>query len=99
MKLIEAEIEKVILDKIETALQNFENVRVVGTWQVSDNELELKGEEEPSDKAIVGVKVFPRGYDTPTVPYAEIQGQVSLAVRADKDFNGMDYLALTASIS
>lgn len=99
MELIEAQIEKVVIDKLETALHNFGDIRIVGTWQPSEEDDELKGEEEAKDTAILGVKVFPRSYDTPTIPYAEIQAQVSLAVRADADFNGRDYLAITAAIS
>ena len=48
---------------------------------------------------VLGVKAFPRTYETPTIPHAEIQIQMSLAVRSDMDYNGRDYLAITTMLS
>lgn len=97
MELIEAQIESVVVEKLKTVLEDFEDVSIVGTWQPEDDD-ELKGMEE-KPMAVIGVKAFPRSYETPTVPSTEIQVAVSMAVRSDADFNGMNYLGLTEKIS
>ena len=97
MELIEAQIESVVVEKLKTVLEDFEDVSIVGTWQPEDDD-ELKGMEE-KPMAVIGVKAFPRSYETPTVPSTEIQVAVSMAVRSDADFNGMNYLGLTEQIS
>lgn len=97
MKLIEAQIENIVVEKLREVLSNYEGVVVDGTWQPS-GELELKGSEE-KPTAVIGVKAFPRSYETPTIPDTEIQIEVSVAVRSDVDFNGLNYLGITEKIS
>ena len=97
MKLIEAEIEKVVLEQMQPAIQQISGVQVIGTWQATD-ETTLKGNED-KPKAVLVVKAFPRSYDTPTIPDAVFQVEVSLAVRTDIDFNGKTYLDITTLVS
>lgn len=72
-----------------------DSVLVIGTWQTSDG---VKGNDD-KPTAVISVKAFPRMYETPTIPSTEIQLAVSMAVRSDVDFNGIDYLGLTEKIS
>ena len=44
---------------------------------------------------IIIVKASPRSYSTPTVPTCQIDLQVNALVRADIDYNGMNYLAVS----
>ena len=97
MELIEAQIENIVITKLRTALSDYDNVSVVGTWQPTTGN-DVKGLED-KPVAVIGVKAFPRSYETPTVPSAEIQIEVSMAVRSDVDFNGTNYLGLTEKIS
>lgn len=97
MELIEAQIENIVVGKLEEALADYTGVSIVGTWKPAED-LELKGSEEKAT-AIIGVKAFPRSYETPTIPSTEIQVMISMAVRSDVDFNGTNYLGLTEKIS
>lgn len=97
MELVEALIEGVVVQRLKEAVGDFDGVSVVGTWRPSDGP-EVKGLDDKAE-AVVGVKAFPRQYETPTVPSAEIQLAVSMSVRSDVDFGGEDYLGLTEKIS
>lgn len=96
-KLVEAYLESVVVQVLRDALKDYDNVQIVGTWEPSTDD-RLKGEENKAG-CIVGVKSYPRTYDTPTVPYCQINFDISMAVRADVDWNGNNYLDLTSIIS
>lgn len=90
--MIEQVLEKTIIDKFEDALAGLD-IQVYGAWQPAGED-DLKAEDEGRE-GVVTVKVLPRSYETPTIPYAQFQVQVSLLVRSDVDFNGMGYLQVT----
>ena len=70
MKLIEAEIENIVVEQLTSAISSIAGVQVIGTWQTTDDTT-LKGNEE-RPKAVLAVKAFPRAYETPTIPDASI---------------------------
>lgn len=90
--MIEADLESKVLEKIQGALTGVD-AQYIGIWQVE----ETKGCED-SKPVVVAVKALPRAYETPTIPYATIEVAVSLAVRADEDYTGTNYLEVTAAI-
>ena len=97
MELIEQKLEKAVIDKFIEVLPTGSGVSVIGIWQpAGDNQ--VKG-EEGKPNALLAVKAYPRTYETPTIPDAEFQIDVSLAVRSDEDYNGMNYLEITSLIS
>ena len=57
----------------------------------------MKAVEKDSDIVVV-VKISPRAYQTPTTPICQIEGTVSLVVKADVDFNGHTYLDVCDSL-
>ena len=69
--MVEALIEKIIVEKIKGALKDYDEIQVFGTWQPTC-ETDLKGEEETQSICVIGVKAFPRSYSTPTIPDCEI---------------------------
>lgn len=48
---------------------------------------------------MLGVKAYPRQFETPTVPDGSIQVDVSLTMRAEVDFNGAKWLAVVEAIT
>lgn len=95
--MIEKRLEGVVIDNLKTALSDVTGLQIIGMWQTVGAE-EVKAEEE-KPSAVLAVKAYPRSYETPTIPYAEIQLEISLAVRSDTDFNGANYLSITEKIS
>ena len=90
--MIEQKIEKNVIDAMKVALGNFQ-AQFIGIWQTDGDKACEDGES-----AVVAVKAYPRSYETPTIPYASIEVEVSLAVRSDIDFNGQTYLDLTSRL-
>ena len=90
--MVEQKIEKIVIDKMKTALDGLQ-VQFIGMWQKEDDKA-----CEDGTSAVVAVKAYPRSYETPTIPYANIQVEVSLAVRSDIDFDGKTYLDLTTAM-
>lgn len=73
-------------------------MQFIGVWQtVGDGN--IKALESSKYGAILGVKVYPRTYETPTVPDGMFQVDISLTVRADVDYTGQDYLRITQVVS
>ena len=70
----------------------------MGAWTPSPND-GLKALEDGTKTGVLGVKVYPRTYETPTIPDGIFQVDVSLTVRADADKGGTDYLAITDAVS
>ena len=64
------------------------NIQVFGLLNSADG---LKGEEKPDVDGVMIVKVRPRSYQTPTIPECQIQVDVSMTCRADKDYNGKSF--------
>lgn len=98
--MTEQKIEKIVLDKFKAAFQTagIDNIQLVGVWSsVADGQ--LKSFEEAQAAGILGVKVYPRTYDTPTIPDGMFQVDIALTVRAEVDSTGQDYLATTQVVS
>lgn len=97
LKMIESDIEEKVISVLKELFKEKDDIQIVGCWKPSDNQ-NIKGEED-SDLCIIGVKTFPLSYETPTIPYASIPTTISMAVRADVDFKGINYLEITSRIS
>lgn len=98
--MTEQKIEKIVLDKFKAAFQTagINDIQFVGVWSsVADGQ--LKSFEEAQATGILGVKVYPRTYDTPTIPDGMFQVDIALTVRAEVDSTGQDYLATTSVVS
>lgn len=80
--LIESEIEAAIIAKLKTALEGVPGVRIEGAWQAAADG-EVKGEENPSDRVIVGVAVGAPSYETYLTPMAEIPVALAVVVRRE----------------
>lgn len=98
--MTEQKIEKIILDKFNAAFEsaNVDGYQLIGAWQAVDDG-QVKAVEEGRSKIILGVKVYPRSYETPTIPDGQFQVDISLTVRAEVDSTGQDYLATTQLVS
>lgn len=95
--MIEKEIEKIVIEKIKGEFTENEitDFKIFGCWQDAD---EIKSEEDAS-AIVLTVKAFPRTYETPTIPDAQIQVDVSLLVRSDVDFGGRTYVEVSEILS
>ena len=98
--MTEQKIEKIVIDKISTALETAEisGIQFLGAWQSVDDG-DVKALEDGTKIGAVVVKVFPRSYDTPTVADGQFNVQISLTMRADVDITGKGYLDVTDVIS
>lgn len=93
--MIELELENRIVDLLERSMLNTEwkdKVQILTCWR---NNEQMKGQECSDKSAYITVRVNPREYDTPTIPDAQIQVQLSLTVLADSDCFGDQYMVLT----
>lgn len=98
--MTEQKIEKIVIDKFKTAFEtaNINDIQLIGVWSsVSDGE--LKSFEEAQSTGILGVKVYPRTYETPTIPDGTFQIDIALTIRAEVDSTGKDYFAATQVVS
>lgn len=98
--MTEQKIEKIVLDKLESALsaEGIDGLQFIGTWQPSE-EGEVKALEDGTKIGAVAVKVLPRVYDTPTIPDGQFQVQMTLTMRAEIDNTGKTYLDVTDVMS
>ena len=98
--MTEQKIEKIVIDKFKSAFEEHDmnDVQLVGTWQVAE-EGSIKAFEDKAATGILAVKVYPRTYETPTIPDGQFQVDISLIVRADMDTTGQGYLAMTQIVS
>ena len=94
--MTERKIEKIILDKFNEAFatSNVNGYQLIGAWQAVEDG-QVKAIEEGTSKIILGVKVYPRSYETPTIPDGQFQVDISLTVSAEVDSTGQDYLEVT----
>ena len=98
--MTEQKIEKIMIDELSASLAtaNLSSIQYIGAWQTT-NEDGLKAYENGKATGILGVKVYPRQYETPTIPDGMFQIDVSLTMRADIDKTGADWLSATEAIS
>lgn len=82
--MTEQKIERIVIEQLSAALEGagVRGVQAIGAWQAEDGD-GLKAFESGRASGVLGVKASPRQYETPTVPDAAIQVDVSLTVRAD----------------
>ena len=69
-----------------------EKVQLVGQLDAVEG---VKGIEASDSDVIIIAKASPRSYSTPTVPTCQINVDVTALVRADIDYNGKNYLAVS----
>lgn len=66
--------------------------------QLSTTPDELKAVERTEADALVVVKASPRSYSTATIPTCLIPVTVNVLIRADKDWNGANYISVSDQI-
>jgi len=98
--MTEQKIEQIVLDKFDAAFQNagIDCIQLVGAWQPSEEGYD-KALEDGAKTGVLAVKVYPRIYDTPTIPDGQLQVDVALTMRAEVDSAGTGYLAVTQVVS
>lgn len=96
--MIEQEIENRISGKISSALSacGLEHIQIMD--QLSTSPDELKGVENANLDALVVVKASPRSYATATIPTCSIPVTVNVLIRADRDWNGANYISVSDKI-
>lgn len=95
--MIEKDIESKIIGHFEEQLSSVAcGCQIIGTWQTTDEGV-LKNLEKDVD-CIITVKTYPRQYETFTIPQADIQVEVALAMRIENDNNGTGYIEATELI-
>ena len=94
--MIEQTIECKVLAKVSAALSaaGIQNVQTFG--QLDACEENVKGIENADSDVIIVAKSSPRQYGTPTIPTCQVEVQLNVLVRADVDYNGVNYLAVTS---
>lgn len=95
---VEAEIEAAVVAKLKDALAGVQGVRIEGAWQTTA-EGEVKGEENPSDRVIVGVAVGAPSYETYQTPTAEISVALAVVVRRELAPTAAEVAAVMEPIS
>lgn len=97
--MIEKDIEARVIGIMGEALSGagVEGVQIVGAWQTA-NDGRIKALEGES-VGILTVRANPRQYETPTIPDATIEVELSLVVRSDVDATGSDYLAIAEVVA
>ena len=54
--------------------------------------------ENSDAENVVSVKVMPRQYDTPTIPYAQFLVQLTVLTRAELDGDGANWFGATEAV-
>lgn len=87
------------MDKISAALDDagIQSHQIIGAWQIANPD-ELKSLENSDAENVVSVKVMPRQYDTPTIPYAQFLVQLTVLTRAELDKDGADWFGATEAV-
>ena len=95
--MIEQNIEDKVLAKVSNVLSaaGVENIQYFGQLGACEN---VKGIENADSDVIIIAKSSPRAYSTATIPTCQIDVQLNVLVRADVDFNGVNYLAVTNKV-
>lgn len=94
--MTEQKIEEKVITKLTTSLSGY-NIQIIGSWQTTSGT--LKSVEDDTKTGVLVVKVYPRSYQTPTVPDANIVVELNLVMRADIDKDGSNYLAVTDALT
>lgn len=92
--MIEQTIEKKVLAHLGCKLKQagLDKVQLVGQLDAVEG---VKGIEVSDSDVIIIAKSSPRSYSTPTIPTCQINVDVTALVRADIDYNGMNYLSVS----
>lgn len=92
--MIEQNIEDKVLAKVSDALKaaGIRNVQTFGQLGAYES---VKGIENADGDVLVIAKSSPRSYATATIPTCQVEVQLNALVRADVDYNGAGYLAVT----
>lgn len=94
--MIEQQIEDRVLAKVTGVLSaDIANVQYAGQLQAVDG---IKAFEDESSDVFIIAKSSPRSYSTATIPTCQIEIQLNVLVRADVDYNGVNYLAVTDKV-
>jgi hypothetical protein len=94
--MIEQKIEDAVLAKVQAALSAVGvEAQYMGQLRAVDA---VKAVENAKSDVFVVAKASPRQYGTPTMPTCQINVQLNALVRADVDYSGADYLAVTGKI-
>ena len=94
--MIEQQIEDRVLAKVTSVLSaDIANVQYAGQLQAVDG---IKAFEDASSDVFIIAKSSPRSYSTATIPTCQIDVQLNVLVRADVDYNGVNYLAVTDKV-
>lgn len=88
--IVEQEIESRLVSAFAAKFAEANlNIQVAGLLNNSD---ELKGAEKADVDGVMIVKAKPRAYSTPTNPECQIEVDVSVTLRADRDYNGKCFI-------
>ena len=96
--MIEQILEQKIIDKLGAILDG-SNIQIIGAWQMTDDVNRPKNFEDDTYVGYLVVKMWPRSYETPTIPTTRLQATISLVMRSDADANGCNFLNISESIS
>lgn len=97
--MIENELEKRIKEKLTDKITELDyKIQIIGFWEQTTTEQNIKGEELEDNDGIIVVKVMPRSYETFTQPYALIPFEVSMVIRQELDTFGKCYRDVVSSI-
>lgn len=94
--MIEQTIEDKVLSKVAGTLSAC-NITVQYTGQLKATDA-VKGIENASSDVFIIAKSSPRSYSSATIPTCQINVTLNTLVRADIDYNGMDYLTVTDKV-
>ena len=94
--MIEQQIEDRVFAKVTGVLSaDIANVQYAGQLQAVDG---IKSLEDASSDVFIIAKSSPRSYSTATIPTCQIDVQLNVLVRADVDYNGVNYLSVTDKV-
>lgn len=94
--MIEQQIEDRVLGKVANALSATGiNVQYTGQLKGTDG---VKALENADSDVFIIAKSSPRSYSTATIPTCQIGVTLNVLVRADIDYNGVNYLDVTSKV-
>lgn len=94
--MIEQQIENRVIGKVASAL-SATGISVQYARQLQATE-GVKALENSSSDVFVIAKASPRSYSTATIPTCQIPVSLNVLVRADVDYNGVNYLDVTSKV-
>ena len=94
--MIEQQIENRVIEKVTSALSaTGANVQYAGQLQATEG---VKALENANSDVFIIAKASPRSYSTATIPTCQIGVTLNVLVRADVDYNGVNYLDVTSKV-